>query len=86
MSAEQGHIDSQSRLGTLYKGGTGVAQNNVLAVRWLTQAADNGDANAQHNLAGCYRSGQGVARNPAAAAQLYKAAADQGRTVQVEPS
>ena len=86
MSAEQGHIDSQSRLGMLYKGGTGLAENYALAVRWLTKAAANGDATAQHNLAGCYRGGQGVARNPAAAAQLYKAAADQGKTVQVEPS
>ena len=37
MSAEQGHIVSQSRLGWLYKVGDGLAQNYALAVgrcRW----------------------------------------------------
>ena len=58
--------------------GTGVTQNDSLAVEWLGKAAAQGHAPAQVGLAWAYSSGRGVTKDEARAIALYRSAADQG--------
>ncbi len=48
--ADQGDIDAQFILGTLYDVGQGVTQDYAAAIRWYRKAADQGNAKAQSNL------------------------------------
>jgi TPR repeat protein len=44
----------------MYRQGTGVSQDNALAVHWYLKAAEQGHAEAQYNLAVMYETGSGV--------------------------
>jgi len=59
-AAEQGDVDAQYTLGTLYENGLGVKQDDAEAVKWYLKAAEQGDARAQINLGAMYDKGQGV--------------------------
>jgi len=77
-AAEQGDAEAQSKLGTMYNKGRGVAQSDTEAVNWYRKAAEQGDAKAQNNLGVMYVSGRGVAQSVSEAGNWFRKAADQG--------
>jgi TPR repeat protein len=52
--AEEGHAQSQFRLGCLYTFGQGVPEDHALALHLFRLAAEQGDADAPNNLGGMY--------------------------------
>ena len=48
--AEQGSVNAQFNIGTMYLHGQGVAHDYKEASKWFLKAAEQGDANAQSNL------------------------------------
>jgi hypothetical protein len=54
LAAENGHLDSQKKLGKMYEEGRKVPQNYDEAIKWYTLAAYQGDISAQRNLGQCY--------------------------------
>ena len=77
-AAEGGHARAQCTLGVCYSSGTGVAQDNKVAIEWYVKAAARGYADAQHNLGVCYKRGLGVAQDYKLAVTWYAKAAAQG--------
>ncbi len=77
-AAEQGNAKGQYSLGTMYKNGQGVTQNNKEAVSWFRKAAEQGNVIGQYNLGDMYANGQGVAQNYTEAVSWYRKAAEQG--------
>lgn len=67
-----------NRLGDRYRTGSGVPQDDAVAVRWYRIAAEAGYAPAQNNLGAMYEHGRGVVRDEAEAAKWYRRAAEQG--------
>jgi TPR repeat protein len=65
--AEQGQVEAQESLGTLYYYGLGVPQNYVEAVKWYRLAAEQGFADGQFDLGLMYDNGDGVPENDAEA-------------------
>jgi TPR repeat protein len=76
-TAESGDQEGQFRLGHAYEDGSGIEQNDELAVRWYRKAAEQGHSKAQNSLGFMYRQGKGVLRNKVEAAQWYRKAAQQ---------
>ena len=76
--AEQGDVDAQHKLGTMYDFGEGVAENKVEAVKWYRLAAEQGDASGQYALGTMYHYGEGVEENKVEAVKWYRLAAEQG--------
>ena len=76
--AESGNAYAQSRLGTMYLGGMGVAHNPEAALNWLRKAADQGDAQAQGWLGYMYVRGVGIGRNVAEGLRWIRMGAAQG--------
>ena len=59
--AEQGDVETQRRLGYIYKSGDyGVPQDLRLAIKWFRQAAEQGDYSAQILLGNMYYYGNNV--------------------------
>ena len=77
-AAEQGDAAAQNRLGTMYKEGKGVPQNNDRARCWFEKAAEQEHADAQFCLGDMYKEGKGVPQNNDRACQWYAKAAAQG--------
>src|ERR1041385_5454315 len=75
--AEAGDPESQAELGLRFSRGTGVAKDQVEAVKWYRKAAVQNDATAQYSLGFCYTNGEGVAKDHAEAAKWYRKAAEQ---------
>ncbi|MCP5373197.1 MAG: sel1 repeat family protein [Hyphomicrobiales bacterium] len=48
--ANQGHVGSQTVLGTMYNAGQGTAPDKMKAYMWTLLAARKGDRDARHNL------------------------------------
>src|SRR5688572_550887 len=61
--AENGDIEAQSNLATLYYEGEETEKNLEKAYYWYQKAAENGDITAQYNLATLYYYGQGTEKN-----------------------
>ncbi len=61
--AERGEATWQFALGSMYKNGTGVAQDDKEAVKWYRKAAEQGEAFARYNLGVMYAKGRGVAQD-----------------------
>ena len=54
-AAEQGHVESQYILSTMYEAGKGLPQDEVQAITWERKAAEQGHVYAQANLSfRCY--------------------------------
>lgn len=49
-AAKKGFVLAQYYLGYMYRNGSGIPQDNVLAREWYTIAAQNGHPHAQHSL------------------------------------
>ncbi|MGN5764053.1 tetratricopeptide repeat protein [Acinetobacter calcoaceticus] len=77
-NAEQGNVEAQYSLATMYADGDGVEQDNAKAVHWYLMAADQGNVNAQNNLAWMYENGKGIAQDHKKAFEWYQRAANQG--------
>lgn len=77
--AKNGHVLSQTLVGSMYIYGEGVEQNDREAFKWLSLAAESNSAQAQYNLAIMYEKGLGVETNIILARKWFKAAAVQGR-------
>ena len=91
--AERGHADAQYRLGTMYKEGRGVPQDDGRACQWyakaaaqghnaglnaLTQLAEQGNADAQYCLGCMYRKGEGLLQDYDLARRWFEKAIAQG--------
>ena len=85
--AEQGDVDTQFTLGTLYSfsqilfangGRVGPESDPAEAAKWYRLAAGQGHAIAQNNLGGMYAYGRGVPQDDAEAVRWYRQAAAQG--------
>jgi FOG: TPR repeat, SEL1 subfamily len=77
-AAEQGDVDAQMKLGSLYFEGEGVAKDQSEAVKWFRKAAEQGLAAAQYNLGVCYYNGFGVTKDQSEAVKWVRKAAEQG--------
>src|SRR5262249_16997981 len=61
--AEHGDAEAQWNLGTRYRNGEGVLQDDARAVRWFLLAAEQGNLNAQSAVAASYWAGRGVPKD-----------------------
>ena len=59
-AALQGHSGAQSLLGSFYRTGKGILENDKVAVKWITLAAKQGGGNDQYSLGEMYKAGEGV--------------------------
>lgn len=76
--ATAGDAPSMLLVAKAYATGSGVDQDDSIAVDWYRKAADLGNIEAEIRLAECYRDGRGAPRDMAQAASWYRKAAEQG--------
>lgn len=77
-AAKTGELQAQVMLGQLLLQGSGIGQDQPLAVHWFTLAARQGSAMAHNMLGRCNEHGWGVVRDEARAASHYRQAAQAG--------
>ena len=78
-AAEQGSLESQWVLSTVYQFGRGgVPADPAESFKWALKAAERGHMIAQHNVGSAYLHGTGVERNLEQARYWYGRAAEQG--------
>ncbi len=75
-AAENGDIESQYSLATLYYEGKETEKNLEKAFYWYQKAAENGFERAQYNLARLYENGEGTEKNLEKAFYWYQKAAE----------
>ncbi len=79
LSAQEGHPDAQTALGTMYFSGTGVAKNHREALKWYKKVSRQNNPAALRNMAQIYTEGLGgVSRDLKKAFELYLQAAQLG--------
>ena len=76
--AEQGDVDAQVYLASMYRDGRGVVKDYAQAVVWYRKAAERGSALGQSNLAYMYSNGLGVTVDEREAASWLRKSADLG--------
>ncbi len=74
--AVAGHARSQNTLGTLYRYGIGVIENDKQAVRWFTEAANQSYPSAMLSLAESYMEGLGTDKDYSQARALLERIVD----------
>lgn len=74
-AAEQKHVNATLNLGTLYKNGSGVKQDDAAALRYYRAAVSLGSAQAKEYVGDMYEWGAGVERNVTEAMRWYREAA-----------
>jgi len=77
-SATQGSVEAQALLGQILLDGTGIQQDQPLAVTWFRLAANQGHAMAHNMLGRCLEKGWGCPPDLAQAATHYQLAAEKG--------
>jgi len=77
--AENGDVRAQFALGFCYYSGTGVAKDDIEAIKWYRMAAEQGNEESQYAIGYCYENGTGVAKDNVEAVKWYRKAADQGQ-------
>jgi len=77
-AAEQGHMNAQSLLGSMYLIGKGIPKDARLAIYWLKTAATQGQAEAQSLLGAIYLVGQDAPQDFVQAKQWLQKAVEQG--------
>ncbi len=81
-AAEQGDVEAQANLGSLYfNGGGGVELSHERAAKWYQLAAEQGHAEAQFKLGFLYANGFKVPQDWQIAAEWYQLAAEQGHVI-----
>ncbi|MFJ2487433.1 tetratricopeptide repeat protein [Pseudomonas sp. NPDC087639] len=78
LAAGEGVLEAQALLGQILLDGRGIAQDQVLALRWFGIAAGRGHLMARNMLGRCHEHGWGCAVDAAVAAQHYRMAAEAG--------
>ena len=78
-AAEKNNDVAQCQIGTMYRNGEGVTQDNSIAMKWYLKSAEQGNVLAQFCLGAMYYIGQGVAKDYAEAFKWYHKAAEQGK-------
>jgi len=76
--AEQGNAVAQLSLGTMYRNGQGVQQDDKTAVKWFSLAAEQGLFGAPWFLGNMYRHGLSVPQDYKTAVKWYTLDAEQG--------
>jgi TPR repeat protein len=77
VKAEQGHATAQNILGSMYRYGTGVAQDDRQAAELFRLAAEQGHEGAKTSLGEMYEAGRGVVQDDKQAVEWYISAAGQ---------
>src|SRR5262249_48329963 len=77
-SAEQGEVNAQFVVGTMYHRGRGVDKDVAQAIHWYRLAANQGHAKAQFLLGWAYIAELGVPKDYAQAQLWLRKSADQG--------
>lgn len=77
-AAEKNNDVAQCQIGTMYRNGDGVTQDNSIAMKWYLKSAEQGNVLAQFCLGAMYYIGQGVAKDYAESFKWYHKAAEQG--------
>lgn len=77
-AAQQGHVQSQTKLVTAYATGLIVPKNEQRAAFWARTLAEHGDVGGQLSLGAAYALGQGVPKDKAQALYWFRKAAEQG--------
>ena len=77
-AANQGSVEAQFDLGSMYYSGQGVPQDYAEAVKWFRKAAQGGSVEAQYNLASMYYMGQGVPQDYGESVKWFRRVAEQG--------
>jgi TPR repeat protein len=78
-AADQSNVLAQFFLGSCYRSGSGVKQDDVEAMKWYSKAAAQDNVYAQNSLGEMYQKGYGAAQNDKEAAKWYRRAAEQGQ-------
>lgn len=76
--AENGAAEAQTKLGSMYYLGFGVAEDDQEAAKWFKKAAQQGDLEAHVMLGTLYVLGAGVPQDDAAAADHFRVPAEWG--------
>jgi len=76
--ADEGHVEAQFYLGTMFEQGLGVPLNLGSAATWYRKAADNGKSEAMLKLGEFHQTGEGAALDPVSAFGWFQRAASQG--------
>ena len=76
--AEEGNVEAQYKMGTIYEARLGEAQDFKEAAKWYLKAAEKGNAKAQYKLGTMYTLGKGVRQDHLEAARWLGKAAQQG--------
>lgn len=79
-SAEQGYVDAEYHLASLYATGKGTAIDDVQAFYWFKKASEHGHINAQASLAFMYGRGLGTAQDFKLAYYWSNSACQKGET------
>ncbi|WP_456023234.1 tetratricopeptide repeat protein [Pseudomonas protegens] len=78
LAAGEGEVEAQALLGQILLDGQGIAQDQMLALRWFGIAASRGHLMARNMLGRCREHGWGCSADAAIAAQHYRIAAEAG--------
>lgn len=78
MSTQPTDAKDLYHLGLLYEIGRGVPQDEGLAIKWYTKAAEQGNPTAQFHLGVSYSTGRGVPLDYDQAVKWFRKSADQG--------
>jgi TPR repeat protein len=81
LAAEQGHHDSQYKLGSMYEHGIGVEKNIDFSLEWFTKSAEGQNVYAQNQLGWIYTYGHGVERNYDLAVKWFRSASERNYCV-----
>lgn len=74
--AEQGRVEAEVALGSLYYHGQGVPQDYGEALRWFEKSADQNDPSGQYHVGVMYYYGNAVTQDYREAVRLFREAAD----------
>ena len=78
LAVENGHIDAQNFLGTMYRSGSYIEEDLDEAIKWFKLAATQGHVYSQTYLGYMYNIGEGVVQDYSEAMKWTKLAAAQG--------
>jgi len=76
--AENGNLDAQYDIATMYERGRGTARDEKTAVTWFQKAADNGHVKSAYKLGYAFLKGRGTEKNFEEAYRWLKFASDKG--------
>jgi TPR repeat protein len=76
--ADKGNAVAQQKVGSMYRDGNGVSQDDGEACKWYSRAATQGNVYALTNMGDCYSDGKAVPQDYKEAVRWYRLAAAKG--------